>query len=58
MYKVLPNFKRIFIDSSDQNELTTITHMGFEVCLADLIMNNFQSKVNLAKTIVDHLEES
>jgi len=50
--------KRIFIDSSDQNELTTITHMGFEVCLADLIMNNFQSKVNLAQTIVDHLEES
>ena len=48
--------KRIFIDSSDENESMPMAEMGFEVCHSNLVMNNFQSKVDLAQAIVDHLE--
>ena len=49
--------KRIFIDTSDKNDAIPIAEMGFEVCHANIVMNNFQSKVDLAQVIVDHLEE-
>jgi LPPG:FO 2-phospho-L-lactate transferase len=48
--------KRIFIDSSDVSESDVLNELGYEVHIADLIMNSLDKKNALAKTIIDELE--
>jgi DNA-directed RNA polymerase subunit N (RpoN/RPB10) len=48
--------QRIFIDSSDESESNELNDLGFEVHIADLIMNNVDKKNALAKRIIDELE--
>ena len=48
--------KRIFIDSSDISESDELNELGYEVYIADLIMNSLDKKNVLAKTIIDELE--
>jgi LPPG:FO 2-phospho-L-lactate transferase len=48
--------KRIFIDSSDVSESNELNDLGYEVHIADLIMNNVDKKNALAKRIIDELE--
>ena len=48
--------KRIFIDSSDVSESDELNELGYEVYIADLIMNSLDKKNVLAKTIIDELE--
>tara|TARA_Y100000816_G_C26043740_1_gene546841 strand:- start:601 stop:1305 length:705 start_codon:yes stop_codon:yes gene_type:complete len=48
--------KRIFIDSSDLDESNKLTELGYEVHIADLIMNTIDKKNALAKAIIYELE--
>ncbi|MDC0441063.1 2-phospho-L-lactate transferase CofD family protein, partial [Gammaproteobacteria bacterium] len=48
--------QRIFIDSSDLSESNELNDLGYEVHIADLIMNNVDKKNALAKRIIDELE--
>jgi len=48
--------KRIFIDSSDVNESDELHELGYEVHIADLIMNSLDKKNALAQTIIHELE--
>jgi LPPG:FO 2-phospho-L-lactate transferase len=48
--------RTLFIDSTDHQEESLITGMGYNVSLANLVMNNLNSKVNLAQSIIDYLE--
>ena len=59
--KTIANFynnysQRIFIDSSDVSESNELNDLGYEVHIADLIMNNVDKKNALAKRIIDELE--
>ena len=47
----------IFLDSSDTNEEHALVNNGFQVFFANLIMNNLDSKVNLAQSVIDCLEQ-
>ena len=47
----------IFLDSSDTNEEHALVKNGFQVFFANLIMNNLDSKVNLAQSVIDCLEQ-
>jgi|TARA_B110000438_G_C15742910_1_gene619323 LPPG:FO 2-phospho-L-lactate transferase len=46
----------LFIDASDHQEEKLIKNMGYKVSLADLVMNNLDSKINLAQSVIDYLE--
>ena len=48
--------KRIFIDSSDLDESNKLTELGYEVHIADLIMNTIDKKNALAEAIIHELE--
>ena len=48
--------KRIFIDSSDVTESDELNELGYEVHIADLVMNSLDKKNALANTIIDELE--
>ena len=48
--------KRIFIDSSDISKRDELSKLGYEVHVADLIMNTLDKKNALAKIIIDELE--
>ena len=48
--------KRIFIDSSDISKGDELNELGYEVHVADLIMNTLDKKNALAKIIIDELE--
>ena len=47
---------RIFIDSSDDSESNKLSDLGYEVHIANLIMNSLDKKNALAKRIIDELE--
>ena len=48
--------QRIFIDSSDVSESNELNDLGYEVHIADLIMNSVDKKNALAKRIINELE--
>ena len=48
--------KRIFIDSSDLDESNKLNELGYEVHIADLIMNTIDKKNALAEAIIHELE--
>ena len=48
--------RTLFIDSTDHQEESLIAGMGYKVSLANLVMNNLDSKINLAQSVIDYLE--
>jgi LPPG:FO 2-phospho-L-lactate transferase len=48
----------LFIDRADSHQRKDIESLGFKVFESDLIMNNLESKIALAKSIINYLEKN
>ena len=48
----------LFIDRADSHQRKDIENLGFKVFESDLIMNNLESKIALAKSIINYLEKN
>jgi len=48
----------LFIDRADSHQRKDIESLGFKVFESDLIMNNLESKIALAKSVINYLEKN
>jgi LPPG:FO 2-phospho-L-lactate transferase len=48
--------RTLFIDTIDHNQETKIINIGYDVSLANLVMNDLDSKISLAQSVIDYLE--